>query len=147
MTEPHIVLIEDNQDDFEAISRGFKACSIDIPIRWFNDSTKALEHFQALNDSSASQDNAPSVIILDLNMPGINGREVLDKIKGMENLNTIPTVVLTTSTDHNDVFQCYKSGVNTYIQKPVRFQDLKEACDSLKTYWFDTAILPSTEKK
>lgn len=82
------------------------------------------------------------LILLDLNMPGIDGRYVLGIIKGDPTLRSIPVVVLTTSTDRKDIEKCYDIGANSYIQKPVSFDGLTEAVSTMKDYWFNVAILP-----
>jgi two-component system response regulator len=84
--------------------------------------------------------------LLDLNMPGLDGRETLEIIKQDDTLKAIPVVVLTTSADSQDIDQCYKLGVSTYIQKPVSFEGLVEAMRTMKEYWFDVAILPRAEE-
>ena len=79
--------------------------------------------------------------MLDLNMPGFDGRRLLETIKSTPQLKSIPVVVFSTSSDQKDITQCYASGANTYIQKPVKFDELKRICLSLKEYWYNTAII------
>ena len=84
----------------------------------------------------------PGIILLDLNLPGTDGREVLAEIKGEHALADIPVVVLTTSADHRDVEACYQAGANSYVQKPVNLDAFMEAIQRLHDYWFDVVILP-----
>jgi len=79
---------------------------------------------------------------MDLNMPGMDGRRTLERIKQDDKLKKIPVVILTTSDDQRDVQACYALGANTYIQKPVEFDALIHAIKELKEYWFEIALLP-----
>lgn len=139
----HILLVEDNQDDYEATLRSLHKSHFMNPIQWCRSGQDALDY---LNKTGAYKENPriklPSLILLDLNMPGIDGRQVLEKLKGSEKFRSIPVVVLTTSADAKDVQQCYSIGASTYIQKPVSFDGLTEAIRTMKDYWFGVAILP-----
>jgi two-component system response regulator len=87
----------------------------------------------------------PGIILLDLNMPGLDGRKTLEIIKRTQQLRSIPVVILTTSNDERDVQACYDLGANTYIQKPVDFDGLISAIKRLKEYWFEIALLPKDD--
>ena len=82
------------------------------------------------------------LVIMDLNMPGLDGRKTLEAIKSNANWRTIPVVILTTSDDERDIEGCYALGANTYVQKPVDLDGLFAAIQRLKEYWFEIAILP-----
>ena len=84
----------------------------------------------------------PSVILLDLNLPGTDGRELLAEIKNDNVLKHIPVIVLTTSTDERDVEACYRAGANSYMQKPVDLPGFVEAIARLKDFWLEIAVLP-----
>jgi CheY-like chemotaxis protein len=84
----------------------------------------------------------PGVILLDLNLPGTDGREVLAEIKADPSLKQIPVVVLTTSRDDRDVDACYRAGASSYIQKPVDLDGFIRAIERLNGYWFEVVILP-----
>jgi len=141
---PHILLVEDNQDDFEATERSLKKNHFMNPIKWCKSGQDAIDYvFQ----QGVYKDNpdvlTPDLILLDLNMPGIDGREVLKQIKSDKDKCTIPIVILTTSKDSKDIERCYEIGASTYIQKPVDFDGLTQAIRTMKDYWFGVAILPS----
>jgi two-component system, response regulator len=144
---PTILLIEDNEDDFEATLRSLKKNLFLNPVYWCRSGRDALDYLYK-RGAYAEADKAPQpdLILLDLNMPGIDGRQVLTQIKNDPNLKHIPVVVLTTSADVKDVDQCYQIGASTYIQKPVSFEGLTEAVRKMKDYWFGIAILPRHEK-
>lgn len=131
-----ILLVEDNEDDFEATTRSLRKNHVMNPIRWCKSGQQALDYL--LGGSSEK----PDLILLDLNMPGIDGRQVLTILKNDPKTKSIPVVILTTSNDPADVENCYEIGASTYIQKPVRFEDLHEAIRIVKDYWFGVAILP-----
>ena len=82
------------------------------------------------------------MVLLDLNMPGLDGRKTLQLIKENNVLKQIPVIILTTSADERDIEACYQMGANTYVQKPVSFDGLIEAIKRLKEYWFEIALLP-----
>ena len=87
------------------------------------------------------------LILLDLNMPGMDGKQVLEKIKGDTAFKNIPVIVLTTSADNIDVERCYSLGASTYIQKPVSFDGLTAAVRTMKNYWCGIALLPSKREE
>ncbi len=136
---PAILLVEDNEDDYEATVRSLKKNHFLNPVHWCKSGREALDFLQ-------TGDNVPDLILLDLNMPGIDGRQVLATVKGDAVLRHIPVIVLTTSNDARDVDQCYDIGASTYIQKPVSFEGLTEAIRTMKDYWFGIALLPTREK-
>lgn len=141
-----ILLVEDSKDDYEATLRSLQRSEFVHPVHWCKGGQDALDY---LNKSGRYADNndirLPNLILLDLNMPGIDGRQVLEHIKNDDKLKTIPVVILTTSSNVTDVEKCYNMGASTYIQKPVNFDGLTEALRTLKNYWFGVAILPGFE--
>ena len=143
-----ILLIEDNEDDYEATLRSLKKNHVLNPVHWCRSGQDALDYLHgkgAYQAQGASE--RPDLILLDLNMPGIDGRQVLLHLKNEERLRSIPVVVLTTSADAKDVEQCYSIGASTYIQKPVSFEGLTEAVRTMKDYWFGVAILPGEQER
>jgi two-component system response regulator len=130
-----ILLIDDNDDDVEATLRAFRRTNLK------NDFMRAATGAEAIAWLRGRQAN-PGLILLDLNMPGLDGRRVLAILKGDDELRKIPVVVLTTSSDERDIEECYKLGANTYIQKPVDLDGLFAAIQRLKDYWFEIALLP-----
>jgi two-component system response regulator len=138
-----ILLVEDNPDDYEATCRAFKKANLRNPIDWCKSGRLALELLRRESGhGSKITGSLPGLILLDLNMPGMDGRKTLDAIKKDDALKQIPVIILTTSADERDVLACYQMGANTYVQKPVSFDALLEAIKSLKEYWFEIAILP-----
>lgn len=144
---PHILLVEDNEDDYEATLGSLKRNHFMNPVRWCRSGQDALDYFHGHGKYSAEGiSQKPDLVLLDLNMPGVDGRQVLAHMKANGRLRSIPVIILTTSADTKDVDQCYAIGASTYIQKPVSFEGLTEAIRTMKDYWFGVAILPSAEE-
>lgn len=143
-----ILLVEDNTEDYETTIRAFNKVGVTNPIKRCEDGEDALDYlFQRGEYSDPKSAPRPGIILLDLNLPGTDGREVLQEVKSDVNLKQIPVVVLTTSTDHRDIHECYNSGANSYIQKPVDLDGFIKAIEMLSSYWLDMTILPEMEEK
>ena len=138
-----ILLVEDSPEDYEATVRAFKRSGLRNPIVRCEDGDDALDYlFRRGAYASPDQAPRPGVILLDLNLPGTDGREVLQEIKRNDQLRHIPVIVLTTSTDERDVDACYQAGANSYIQKPVDMDGFIRAIERLNGYWFEVVVLP-----
>jgi two-component system, response regulator len=137
-----IVLIEDSEDDCEAIMRAFRKSGVDNPIIWCSSGQEALDlmHKSCVTDTDSAL--RPIIILLDLNMPGIDGRKILETIKSHDMMKSIPVIIVSTSDNDRDIKHCYQLGASSYIQKPLDFDGLTETVRRLKEYWFDTALLP-----
>lgn len=144
----HVLLVEDNEDDYEATRRSFVKNHLINPLSWSRSAEDALQLLRASGtiDDGDETKRRPDLILLDLNMPGMDGRRFLEVIKSDERFRSIPVVVLTTSADISDVERCYQLGASTYIQKPVSFDGLARAVRTMKDYWFGIALLPSPWK-
>ena len=139
-----ILIAEDSDDDYEVTLHALKKSgNLKNPIHRCEDGQELLDY---LKKEGKYADDAtvtvPGLILLDLNMPGIDGRTALQEIKADDDLKDIPVVVLTTSNDEKDIHACYKDGANTYIHKPVDLDGFFNAIKQLKEYWFQIAILP-----
>lgn len=141
-----ILLVEDSPEDTEAVLRAFRKSGLINPIRHCADGDEALDYLHR-RGPYAEPDAAPrpSVVLLDLNMPGTDGREVLAEIKQDEALKQIPVVVLTTSSDERDIEKCYEMGANSYIKKPVDLDGFMRAIQLLRDYWLQIVILPKAD--
>jgi two-component system, response regulator len=144
---PAILLVEDNIDDYDAAIRSFKAAHLNNPVHWCKAGQEALDYLKHEGPCAEGPAGAlPALILLDLNMPGIDGRKVLTVVKKDPILKHIPVIILTTSSDERDVMQCYELGASTYIQKPVGFDGLIQAVGRIKDYWFGVALLPGVRR-
>lgn len=128
-----ILLVEDNPDDIHLTMEAFRLTGIDQRTKVVRTGEDALK---ALFNSELKHDHW-TVIFLDLNLPGISGTQVLEKIRANPQTETIPVVMLTSSTRVEDKKSCYLEGVNSYISKPVNFDDFIEVSKLLKIYWTD----------
>ncbi len=131
-----ILLIEDNPSDAEMTIRALRKHHIANKVVHLGDGAEGLEFIFATGAySSRNIDNKPKVILLDLKMPKVDGIEVLRRVKSDERTKTIPVVVLTSSKEDPDVRICYELGVNSYIVKPVGFENFHKAISELGLYW------------
>jgi DNA-binding response OmpR family regulator len=131
-----ILLVEDNPQDAELTIRALKAYNLANELIWVKDGEEALDFIFARNKySERSIKNAPRVILLDLKLPKVNGLEVLKEIRSDARVKNIPVVVLTSSTDENDIARSYDLGVNSYIAKPVNFDKFVNSVKELGLYW------------
>jgi CheY-like chemotaxis protein len=135
----HILLVEDNPHDVEITTRALVKGQIRNRLTVARDGQEALD---MLCDMKAKGDG-PGLILLDLNLPKVSGIEVLQKIKTDPATRRIPVIVLTTSTREEDVVRTYDLGVNTFISKPVRFEDFLKVVATIQEYWIFIATLPA----
>lgn len=141
-----ILIVEDSVEDYEATIRAFNKSGLANPIIRCESGDDALDFLHRRGPYKEPKDSpVPGIILLDLNMPGIDGRDVLKEIKSNPALKKIPVVVLTTSNDTRDIEQCYAEGANSYICKPVNVIGFFEAIQRLKDYWFEIVVLPKGE--
>ena len=142
---PHIILVvEDSEEDFFATKRALnKNGSLANLIFHCADGKDALDYLYHRGEYSDQEKYPlPNVILLDLNLPSVDGREVLKQLKNDKNLCHIPIIVLTTSSDPGDIQHCYDLGANTYVQKPVNLSGYVDALTRVKDYWLKIAVLP-----
>jgi CheY-like chemotaxis protein len=139
-----ILLADDDEDDRLLTADALKRSRMLNDIRFVVDGEDLMHYLYGLGAYVAGGTPAPrpGLILLDLNMPKMDGREALARIKGDPDLRRIPIVVLTTSKAEEDIVRTYDLGVNSFISKPVTFEELAEAMQTLACYWFDLVELP-----
>jgi CheY-like chemotaxis protein len=140
-SEFHILLIEDSRADAKIIERALKDEDISHRLTVIPDGRDALDYLFGLRDESShtQTDREPDLILLDLNLPGLDGCQVLRQIKGDPDLRLIPVVILTTSQREEDVLQTYQAGANTYIPKPAEYSSYCNLVATLHDYWVGAA--------
>ena len=131
-----ILLVEDNRADAILLQEAFRAADVSHPFDHVTDGEQALAH---LRDA----DTPPGLMLLDLNLPRMDGREVLAEVKGDPELRDIPVIVLTTSSAPKDVELAYERGANAFVRKPLGMDRLIEAAGAIRDFWLRTATLPS----
>ena len=138
-----ILLVEDNVQDIEITQRAFAKGRVRNELTVVRDGEEAIDY---LYHRGKYQDPAtsprPGMILLDLNLPKLGGLEVLQQIKRDDHLKQIPVIVLTVSQREEDVVRSYDLGVNTYIQKPVEFDNFMRVVNAVHEYWILIATLP-----
>jgi len=136
-----ILLIEDNPGDVLLTREAFKECGREHRIISAKDGIEALEYL--VNEDS----EIPDLILLDLNLPRKDGREVLREIKTSENLHNIPVIVLSTSRNENDIHECYKLNANCYVSKPLELDNFMKSINTIEKFWMQTATFAKTIKQ
>jgi len=130
MKDKIILLVEDNPDDVELTRRSFQKNKITNQLLIFTDGVEALDYLM-----KAANGGLPAVILLDLKLPRMDGLEVLQRIRATEKLKRLPVVILTSSKEQQDIIKSYDLGANSYIRKPVDFEQFNEAVRELGMYW------------
>lgn len=126
-----ILLVEDNPIDIDLTIRAFKLRNLNNPIQIARDGEEAIEFIEKWEQGEL----LPVIILLDLKLPKYSGLEVLSKIKSHASFKTIPIVILTTSSQHEDIEEAYNLGANSYIVKPVDFDKFVEVAAQIELYW------------
>jgi two-component system response regulator len=132
-----VLLVEDNLNDAELTIRELKKHNMANNLFHVTDGEAALEFIFATGRFAADRDTGcpPKIILLDIQMPKVNGIEVLQKIKSNTHTKTVPVVILTSSKEDPDIRKCYELGANSYIVKPVNFEGFAAAIKNLGFYW------------
>ncbi len=131
-----ILLVEDNPDDVQITKRAFKEANLANRLYVTRDGQEALDFlFHEGQYQNQAQATIPGLILLDINMPRVNGIEVLKRIKSNDKLKIIPVIMLTISKQEEDLEKCYFSGCNSFIQKPVDFKNFIRVIKEIGLYW------------
>lgn len=146
MPQPAILLVEDNPDDAELTVLALRNSRIANEIVVARDGAEALDYLFGSGKYEGNLPELPAVVILDLNLPKVPGIEVLKRIRATPRTSLLPVVVLTTSTEDNDVLGCYRNGCNAYVQKPVSFDEFLDAAGKLGLFWLVLNVRPPAAK-
>jgi two-component system response regulator len=130
-----ILLVEDNSDDIELTLHALRKNNIINPVEVVRDGQEAIDYLFYKGNYSNSTHPFPGLILLDLKLPKVDGIEILSRIKHDRKLKLIPVVVLTSSKEERDVIESYNLGVNSYIRKPVDFDQFVETVKHIGFYW------------
>lgn len=138
-----LLVVEDSNEDFRMLERLMRRMAVQNPIYRCTNGDEVLE-FLYKQSSNANFRAAlrPSVILLDLNLPGIDGRDILERLKQDISFREIPIVVFTTSSNPRDIELCYQKGANGYLVKPMDAQGLRKTIQAFVDYWLETNTPP-----
>ncbi len=134
-----ILLVEDSPSDVRLIREALKETPIPVQITVAQDGVEAMDYLRSTEEGSA---NRPDLVLLDLNLPRKNGREVLAEVKTSPGLKQIPVLVMTSSQADEDIAQAYALNANCYITKPGDLQEYISVVRAIEDFWFLTATLP-----
>ncbi len=138
-----LLLIEDGEADQRLVARALQRAKIKADLYIVDTGEDGLAFLRGDGEHKGSP--RPDLVLLDLNLPRIDGKQVLREIRADEKLKEIPVVMLTTSAEERDIIDSYRLGVNAYITKPVEVQDFMDSVQKLEEFWFDLVMLPSRE--
>jgi len=144
MHEINILLVEDNEGDIILAQKALQKAKVVNRISVVNDGEEALRFI--FRQAPYEAEHRPDLVLLDINIPKVNGKEVLAAIKNDPDLRTIPVVMLTTSDSEMDVLESYKHYANCYIVKPVDFSKFIEVVKAIENFWISVVRLPSPAK-
>ena len=131
-----ILVVEDNPDDVELTLRAFRKSNVANEVIVVRDGVQALDYLFATGEYAGRDPNAlPQVVLLDLNLPRIDGLEVLQRVRAHPRTKLLPVVILTSSTEEQDLVSGYSLGANSYVQKPVDFEQFADSVKQLGLYW------------
>lgn len=136
----HILIVEDVPEEVELTTDALDELSFDIDIQSCQDGQEAINYL--LHKTPYENSIRPDLIFLDLNMPGMDGKEFLSLLRANENLCMIPVIILTTSSSEADIKDCYEAGCNAYITKPLGLAEYRDTFKTVAEYWFATVTLP-----
>lgn len=142
----HILLVEDSRTDVKIIERALREGGVEHRLTAIPDGCQALDYLLQLQHTAEPEGQEPDLILLDLDLPGIEGCQVLSAIKGDPFLRTIPVVVLTNSHRAEDVLRTYQVGANTSIRKPSEYPRYRDLVATLRRYWQEAAPRPPHDR-
>jgi two-component system response regulator len=148
MAEKQVLLVEDNPDDEALTLRALKKAHIANPVVVVRDGAEAMDYLLCAGPHvGRDPDEMPALILLDLNLPLLGGLDVLRKIRGDSQLRLLPVVILTSSKEEEDLIASYALGANSYVRKPVDFDEFAEAVRRLGLYWLLVNEAPPSRRK
>lgn len=140
--EIEILVIEDNEGDVRLIKEAFKDSRVVNKFSVVGDGEQALDYLNKRGKYESS--SRPDLILLDLNLPKMNGFDVLNEVKSNPNIHKIPVIIFSSSTSENDVLRSYDLKANSYVSKPTDFDEFLNVVRTIDEFWFQTVKLPSS---
>lgn len=134
-----LIMVDDDEDDQLIAREAFEEIGLKARLVFLDNGQSLVDYLQG-NEPYADREHhpMPSMVMLDINMPRMNGLEVLEYVKADSVFKSLPIVVLTNSGDPETIRRCYEMGASSYIRKPLEYAELKKALDNIRRYWFET---------
>ena len=140
-----VLLVEDNPSDVRLMKEALAECEAPVRLQVIGDGTSAISF---LSGQDSKEQTLPHLVVLDLNLPGKSGREVLRHIRNSTSpLSEIPVIILTTSANEEDIRRCYQDHANCYVVKPVDLDQFIDAVNSIQQFWLNTVFLPAVDAR
>ena len=147
MNDKIVLLVEDNPDDVHLTQHAFKKLEQKVKLQVVNDGVQALDYLHPRGSyTNRNTSPLPSLILLDLKMPRVNGLEVLQQIRSHKLTQFIPVVILTSSKEEQDIIDCYSLNANSYIRKPIDFEQFSRAIQVIVEYWLILNDIPTVKE-
>ncbi len=140
-----ILVVEDSAEDFTALGRAFRKNALANPVVRCENGDQALTYLQGYGKAEGWPLILPALVLLDLNLPGLDGRDVLEILKHDPLLAAIPVIIFSTSSNARDIEECYRLGANSYVTKPIEYAILQEKMRLTMDYWLSISELPCLE--
>ena len=137
-----ILIIEDSEEDFAAIQRVFRRAPTDVQLVWYRDGEEVMKMLANVGSRMSTGHDTPGMLLLDLNLPGIDGREILAWIKRDVVLKSVPVVIFSASSSPKDIAFCYEQGANGYMVKSLNFTQFEKKLLLFSDYWTHAMVLP-----
>ncbi|HZM63122.1 MAG TPA: response regulator [Vicinamibacterales bacterium] len=138
-----ILLVEDNDDDVQLTLRAFRKSDLVSTVTVVRDGVEAFDYLLATGEyASRNPDVLPDLVLLDIKLPRVDGVQVLERLRSHPRTRLIPIVILTSSAEPKDLLTCYTLGANSYVRKPIDFQQFTRALHQIGSYWLQTNQAP-----